>query len=643
MTLLTEDQVRDRAKQILHFENDDNAFAGTGQLTSFNTLGKSFSQNPWKSNNNKPDGWYLPKNKNKPALILETKSSTKDLDDVAIPELQKNMSIVLKRYPNVMGIAYNGQDVRVFRNEDPGSDTFIEAQLSKTLENKDYYIKVFTDKPVDVNEIYTLTARINNALHFKFGIRNLYDRMIFTAGALVAVRYGAKLDPDDDYNVLQTSILSKLNKSLEPSLKQNLKLNNVIEVFRDIQTNFDPGQEAIKTFVNNINKISQSINSSHWRGEDVMAIFFNEFNKYKAKSDNGQVFTPQHIANFMYRLIDVSMDDSVLDATCGSGTFLTNSMSNMITEAGGPDAKKAKIIKQQKLYGIEFDKTIFALACANMMIHKDGKTNLNRVDAMTPEAAKWIHNISWLDPEGERDNDEYLIQNDNQLKPHHITKILMNPPYEHKYHPLDILNNVLDNVPQNTDAAILLPDFKLEKEGKKKVKHLLEHNRLTKIIKLPKETFNSEGVSVSIFIFETGQPTNPDDGIFTCEIAEDGLETVKNQGRQDIKHRWSAIEDFWVRTIKRCDTQADKSCQWITPDLKNYKQLSVPIPQKPFVIYDEDFMKTVMDYEMFKQNINSSKLQDALKQTVLYQSQVVENKQNIDIKIKKGVTNESIE
>ncbi len=55
------------------------------------------------------------------------------------------------------------------------------------------------------------------------------------------------------------------------------------------------------------------------------------------------------------------------------------------------------------------------------------------------------------------------------------------------------------------------------------------------------------------------------------------------------------------------------------------------------------FMKTVMDYEMFKQNINSSKLQDALKQTVLYQSQVVENKQNIDIKIKKGVTNESIE
>ena len=94
--------------------------------------------------------------------------------------------------------------------------------------------------------------------------------------------------------------------------------------------------------INNINKISQSINSSHWRGEDVMAIFFNEFNKYKAKSDNGQVFTPQYIANFMYRLIDVSMDDSVLDATCGSGTFLTNSMSNMITEAGGPDAKKQK-------------------------------------------------------------------------------------------------------------------------------------------------------------------------------------------------------------------------------------------------------------------------------------------------------------
>ena len=636
MSSLTEDEVRKKAADILGLVNDNSAFSGTGQITSFNQLGKHFKSNPWKGNLNKPDGWYLPKKVSIPALVLEAKASDKDLEDVAVAEIQRNMAILLDYYPNVMGIAYNGQDVRIFRNEEAGSSSFVEAQLAKTLENKDYYIKSFNDKPVDVQKIYTLTARINNALHFKFGIRNLYDRMIFTAGALVAVRYGAKLDPNEDYNVLQTVILSKLNKSLEPSLKQNLKLTQIIEVFRDIQTNFEPGQEAIQIFVNNINEISKSINSSHWRGEDVMAIFFNEFNRYKAKSDNGQVFTPQHIANFMYRIIDVSMEDSVLDATCGSGTFLTNSMSNMITEAGGPNTEKASEIKKHQLYGIEFDKTIFSLACANMMIHKDGKTNLNREDTMTPEAAKWIHNISWQDPDSKLDDVSYLTQDNNNLKPYHITKILMNPPYERKYKPLDILNNVLDNVPSGSDAAILLPDFKLEKETKRKVQHLLEHNKLTKIVKLPKQTFNNEGISVSIFIFKTGTSTNPTDGIFTCEIKDDGLVTVKNQGRQDIEHKWSQIEDFWVRTIKRCDTQADKSCKWITPDLEKLQQLSVPIPQKPFSISEEDFMKTVIDYEIFKHGINSSKLKDSVQKSVLYKASVSDNGGYIDIKLRKN-------
>lgn len=55
--------------------------------------------------------------------------------------------------------------------------------------------------------------------------------------------------------------------------------------------------------------------------EDVMGIFFNEFNRYKKKSESGQVFTPDHITSFMYRLIEVNQNDKVLDAACGSGAF----------------------------------------------------------------------------------------------------------------------------------------------------------------------------------------------------------------------------------------------------------------------------------------------------------------------------------
>lgn len=618
--MLTEDQVRDQAQAVLQFHDTDDVVAGVGQLTSFNQLGQRLPRHPWKSNNDKPDGWYLPKDKNKPALILETKAEGKDLEGHPTEELKKNLNYALGYYQEVLGILYNGHDVKIIRNNQPGDKMLIDAQMARKLEPKEYYLKSLTDKPINVQEIYNLTKRINDSLKFDFGINDLYDRMIFTASALVAQRYGARLQPGMVYSAMQSTIVSMLNKSLQRNPQQNTKLHILVDVYQNIKMGYPENQDAVDNFIANINRISQSINSSHWRGEDVMGIFFNEFNRYKGKSDNGQVFTPDHVTNFMYRLIDVHENDCVFDGTCGSGAFLTKSMANMIQEAGGPDTNEAKRIKQHQLYGIEIDERVFALACANMMIHKDGKTNLDRDNTMSAQAARWMYNINWTE--------------DGNLRKYHVTKILMNPPYEKRYRPIDILNNVFDNMPKGIDVAILLPDHKLEKESKRKVQKMLTNNRLLKIIKLPEETF-SEGVSVSIFILRTGESTEGKE-VFTCEIKNDGLETVKNQGRQDIKNRWPGIEDFWVKTIERQDTNADESCQWITPDLKNMENLSYPVPQKPFEISDEDFMKTLMDYEMFKQGVNSKDLQDKLIHQVLYNSSIDEDDDDVTIKLKKA-------
>ena len=52
----------------------------------------------------------------------------------------------------------------------------------------------------------------------------------------------------------------------------------------------------------------------------------------------------------------------MIDAACGSVGFLVKLMSNMIKESGGRQKDKAKKIKSQQLFGIEFDREIFALA-----------------------------------------------------------------------------------------------------------------------------------------------------------------------------------------------------------------------------------------------------------------------------------------
>lgn len=582
--MLAEDKVRNDAAKILGLEGD---FAGTGQITTFNQLG--FGDHVLK--NHKPDGWYLPADP-AVAIILETKSEKEDVThQVWIDELLKNCAVVMTRYRNVIGILWNGRETNVFINGDRISEV-----SGKTLESKEFYLDLIHDRDLDKNAIYTVTQRINNNLHFKFGMTDLQDRMIFTACALVV----QSRDPQAlssvksaGYDTIHDHISRKLRDAIneDQSRRRNDKLHILVEEYAAVRMSITENQTAIAEFIDDVIEIGDMINSRHWRGEDVMGIFFNEFSRYKKKSDAGQVFTPDHITSLMYRLIGVGQDDHVLDATCGSGAFLVRAMSNMIKEAGGVATEKAKLIKSEQLFGIELYRKVYALACANMLIHKDGKTNLRQMDAQSEEAGAFIRESN-------------------------ITKVLMNPPYERKYGCMKIVANVLENVPRGTKAAFILPNTKLDKDGGKK---LLKNHTLHTIVKLPDKTFNNVSVETAIFIFEAGIAHPDHKKIAGYFIPEDGLETVKNQGRHDINGLWQDFEDYWVAAIENGEDERYGSRILIDPKV----QLSYPEPEVPFELNMEDFMKVAMDYRIFETGMDSTELKDRMKQlqeTVLYET-----------------------
>ncbi len=600
-TFLTEDQVRDGAKVTLGFDdNEQNVNQGTGQLTSFKQLGFRIQQSK------KPDGWYLPKDKSCPAIVLEAKNSGEDVNKQSWEdEIKDNMKTVSSKYGRVIGILFNGYEIRVFKLD---AGVFEEVQNQHTLEHKSYYINIYLSQKIDKEKIYNLTKLINDLLHFKFGIKDLYQRMIFTACALVAVRYKKDcLVHNMDYDTMHQAILSQCNKSLISDKQQNNKISILTDRYSLVKMNRDTNSgEDINNFIDYVNEISDAINSNDWRGEDVMGIFFNEFNRYKGKSESGQVFTPEHVTSLMYRLINVTPDDYVLDACCGSGGFLVKSMSKMIQSSGGEGTQKSKDIKRKQLFGIEFDKDIYALACANMLIHKDGKTNLEQLDARKQEASDWMKSKS-------------------------ITKVLMNPPFERKYGCMDIVENVLNNVPQHTLCAFILPDKKLEKSSRTQVERMLRNHKLLKIIKLSEKTF-LEGITTSVFIFEANVPQN-DAEIFACYIEEDGLETVKNQGRHDTKNKWQSIEDYWVDVVTK--QTGDPTIQWIKPK----EHLSYQMPTKPFEINEEDFNKTVLEYLFFENGVDLKEFQVSIAKRVLYSGTIKKENNNINIQLE-GESNE---
>ena len=262
----------------------------------------------------------MPDNHADTAIVLETKASYVTLGDKQVDEVLKNVKIVQEQYGDVVGILYNGDDTRVFKGkvefQDNGSDI---------LHNLEYYISLFNKEHIDKEYIYELTAKINNCLHFEFGIKNLYHRMIFTACALVAKRYDALMVKGMDYSEFHNAILNCLNKELMRDKRQNQKLSLLSDVFSEIRMNLNVDSEDAKEqqrvkdligqFIDWVSDISDCLNSDAWRGEDVMGIFFNEFNRYKKKSEAGQIFTPEHITDFMYRILEVNTSTQTIRQT----------------------------------------------------------------------------------------------------------------------------------------------------------------------------------------------------------------------------------------------------------------------------------------------------------------------------------------
>lgn len=593
----TEDEVRDEARILLNLtNNEDKTKSGVGQLTSFSSLDNYY----FKGISKRPDGWYFPNDIQKTAIILETKASNELLDEKNENQIKEYIKITQRKYKKVVGILYNSNEAIVYKND-------VVYSATNQLFDKNYYLKLFNNIQIDIDKIQSCTININEILHHKFVMQNLTQRMIFTACALVADRKGANLEnlKNLSFSLLKSQIIEILEKSYSEEMRSNEKLKIIKEQYQKITCDKENDINAIGDFIDNVIQISKYIQSNDWQGEDVMAIFFNEFNRYLPKKpDYGQVFTPDNVVSLMYRLIEANYKDKILDAACGSGAFLVKAMGNMTREVGGiTNDKEVKKIQNEKLFGVEISKDLFTLACANMLIHKDGKTNLIQADSRDEEVCKWI-------------------------KSKNITKVLMNPPYEKKYGVMGIVENVLNNVSEGAMCAFLLPDNKLE-ISRKTVERWLKKHSLLKIIKLPDNTFTGKAsVNVSIFLFKAHEPQKEKE-IFACWIKEDGLETVKNKGRQDIKGKWkNELEDYWYNIIYK--QSGNETCQWLKPS----ENLSYKMPETPFEISENDFRKVVLDYMLFERGIDKKEFEKTILEKVLYESDIIVEDKTIKITLK---------
>ena len=65
------------------------------------------------------------------------------------------------------------------------------------------------------------------------------------------------------------------------------------------------------------------------------------------------------------------------------------------------------------------------------------------------------------------------------------------------------------------------------------------------------------------------------------------------------------------------------------------EHISYQMPTAPFEIFEEDFVKTMMDYEMFQRGIDVKDFNEKVMKSVLYSSTINENSDTVIIEFSK--------
>lgn len=311
-------------------------------------------------------------------------------------------------------------------------------------------------------------------------------------------------------------LLEFVNNTLFPVLKGNdikdsngkvlikgIKVNSSTPIKKAIvQTTFADANQYMKDGV----LLRQVINvidgldlgdyeESHAFGE----IYESILKELQSAGSAGEFYTPRAVTEFMAKMIQPKIGETMADFACGTGGFVTSWLNELQKQVRSTaDAKKYG----DSIYGIEKKQFPYMLCITNLLLHG---LDVPRV----------FHNNSLL-----RDVLDYT--EDDQFD-----VILMNPPYggsekaEVKNHfPSDLASSetadlfmsvIMYRLKKNGRAAVILPDgflFGTDNAKTNIKKKLLSEFNLHTVIRMPGSVFAPyTSITTNILFFDRTKPT----------------------------------------------------------------------------------------------------------------------------------------
>lgn len=448
----------------------------------------------------------------------------------------------------------------------------------------------------DFHELITYTKELNEQLHSK-KIKESKRALLISAimMALKNERFKATYGDCGTSCELVTRLFEAVSIELDGSNVPDRNKQTLKSSFEFLTTNTVLTDDKNHLYLTElITECDRRINGFKITHEyiDVISQFYVEFLRY-ANNDKGLgiVLTPPHITELFTELAEVDQDSVVFDNCAGTGGFLVSSMKKMLAGAKGR-LKKEDDIKSKQLIGIEFDDEIYTLLIANMIMHHDGRTNINLGDS--------LHDYKPADIK----------------KRFHPTVGLLNPPYKNKGKGIEELEFVLHNLAAlekgGKCVAIIPMSCVNETTGTALAlkQKLLAGNRLEGVLSLPEELFaNSKVNTVTCAVIITaGVPHPMGYKTWFGYCRNDGFVKKKNVGRIDANHTWPEIKDFWVKSFLNRDEISEFSVKKaVTADMEWCAEAYLQADYNQLCI--DDYLQTVRDFLLYSvQTVDSDQV-----------------------------------
>lgn len=263
-------------------------------------------------------------------------------------------------------------------------------------------------------------------------------------------------------------------------------------------------------------------------------IYESILKELQSAGSSGEFYTPRAVTDFMAKMIEPKIGETMADFACGTGGFLTSWLKELEKQVGSTeDSEKFN----SSIFGIEKKQFPYMLCITNMLLHGLDYPMINHDNSLIRDVLDYT------------DDDKFDV-------------VLMNPPYggnektEVKNHfPSDLASSetadlfmsvIMYRLRKNGRAAVILPDGFLFGVDNAKVaikKKLLSEFNLHTVVRMPHSVFAPyTSITTNILFFDNTKST--EETWFYRLDMPNGYKNFSKTKPMKLEH-FNPVMDWW--------------------------------------------------------------------------------------------------